>query len=167
VKLTDAGTLLAERARPILRQIELLRREIGRQAFSQVSVALPLSLQRRVSMPFALRIAKELSHVALRVYEGMDPGNTVPNTSRFHPRFDQVVAPFRQLVRDSSPINRKPIEKRSHAVEFPDRTSGHQVSQMPPTELLRTTGLWSEAVTDSLSGCIRARLCENSEKPKD
>jgi hypothetical protein len=118
-----------------------------------------------VSNPCRIRAALE-HDTGAPLFEGMDPGNTVPNTSRFHPRFDQLVAPFRQLVRDSSPINRKPIEKRSHAVEFPDRTSGHQVSQMPPTELLRTTGLWSEVVTDALSGCIRARLCENSENPR-
>lgn len=71
VRLTDAGSLLAERARPILRQIELLRGEMGRLAISQVAIALPPSLQRRVSIPFSLLVVQDLPHIALRVYEGM------------------------------------------------------------------------------------------------
>ncbi|WP_167752920.1 LysR family transcriptional regulator [Pusillimonas caeni] len=70
VRLTDAGLILANGARPILRQAELLRAEIGRQVKTQVSIGLPFSMNKLVTAPFASRELDRESPVSLRIYEG-------------------------------------------------------------------------------------------------
>ena len=70
VKTTEAGALLVSRARPILRQAELLRDELGRRAHAQVSIGLPFSMHRLVTAPFAAGEIRSQSTVSLRVYEG-------------------------------------------------------------------------------------------------
>lgn len=68
---TDAGQQLAERAQPILRQLELLRDEIGKTAVSQVALAMPYSMRIPVTAPFIERLAVEAPHINLRLHEGM------------------------------------------------------------------------------------------------
>lgn len=70
VKLSDAGMMLASRARPILRQIELLKEDIGRQTHAQVSIGLPFSMQRMITAPFAAAQLQAEPNLMLRVYEG-------------------------------------------------------------------------------------------------
>lgn len=70
VKLTEAGTLLYNGARPLLRQAELLRDELGREARTQVSIGLPFSMHRLVTAPFAAAEIPSRSAVSLRIYEG-------------------------------------------------------------------------------------------------
>ena len=41
VKLTDAGKLLHERVRPLLRQFQVLKEQVGEEAAGQVAVGLP------------------------------------------------------------------------------------------------------------------------------
>lgn len=69
VKLTEAGVTLANGVRPILRQAELLRDEIGRQVKTQVAIGLPFSMNRLVTAPFAAHEIKTQSSISLRVYE--------------------------------------------------------------------------------------------------
>ncbi len=68
---TDAGQQLAERAQPILRQLDLLRDEVGKTAVSQVALAMPFSMQNPVTVPFIERLAADASHINLRLHEGM------------------------------------------------------------------------------------------------
>lgn len=70
VRLTEAGVALVNGARPILRQAELLRAEIGRQVKTQVAIGLPFSMNRLVTAPFASDHLRAGSPVSLRVYEG-------------------------------------------------------------------------------------------------
>ena len=70
VRLTEAGVALVNGARPILRQAELLRAEIGRQVKTQVAIGLPFSMNRLVTAPFASDHLRAESAVSLRVYEG-------------------------------------------------------------------------------------------------
>lgn len=70
VKLTEAGVMLNHGAPAILRQAELLRDEIGRQASTQVSIGLPFSMNRLITAPFAAEAIKKRSAISLRVYEG-------------------------------------------------------------------------------------------------
>jgi LysR family nitrogen assimilation transcriptional regulator len=72
IRLTDAGQLLLDRARPILRQLNLLRDEIGQKASAQVALAMPASMQRLVTAPFAEEIVRQHPHLTLRVYEGIN-----------------------------------------------------------------------------------------------
>lgn len=70
VKLTEAGTLLYNGARPLLRQAELLRDKLGREARAQVSIGLPFSMHRLITAPFASAEIQSRSAVSLRIYEG-------------------------------------------------------------------------------------------------
>jgi len=71
VQPTDAGQQLIERAQPILRQLNLLRDEIGRSAVSQVALAMPYSLRHLVTAPFIETLAGEAPNIILRLHEGM------------------------------------------------------------------------------------------------
>lgn len=68
---TDAGRQLADRAQPILRQLNLLRDEIGRKATTQVALGMPFSLRALVTVPVVERLAREAPNLSLRVHEGM------------------------------------------------------------------------------------------------
>lgn len=70
VTLTEAGTKLVKGARPLLRQAELLREDIGQQIHAQVSVGLPFSMHRLITTPFAAGEIRRQTTVSLRVYEG-------------------------------------------------------------------------------------------------
>ena len=72
VRPTDAGILLAERARPILRQLDILKDEIGQKAAARIAIAVPFSLRRAVTVPFVGEIAASQPHIRLRVFEGMN-----------------------------------------------------------------------------------------------
>jgi LysR family transcriptional regulator, nitrogen assimilation regulatory protein len=72
IRLSDAGAVLAERSGRILREMQILREEIGRKAVTQVALAMPSSMQRLVTAPFAQQIVSEQPHIRLRVYEGIN-----------------------------------------------------------------------------------------------
>ena len=72
VRTTAAGEVLVERVRPILRQLNALRNEIGAKASSQVTFGMPSSMQRLVTAPFVCQIAQDKPHVSLHVHEGLN-----------------------------------------------------------------------------------------------
>lgn len=72
VRTTDAGQLLLERVQPILRQLHLLRDEIGQKASTQVTLGMPASMQRVVTGPFAEEIIRHQPQIRMRVYEGIN-----------------------------------------------------------------------------------------------
>lgn len=72
IRTTDAGQLLLERVQPVLRQLHLLRDEIGQKASSQVTLGMPSSMQRVVTAPFADEILRNQPHIRMRVYEGIN-----------------------------------------------------------------------------------------------
>lgn len=59
VQLTEAGTLLRERARPILRQLTNLIEQVGDRASGQLSVGVPPSWQFLFTSKFVARLKKE------------------------------------------------------------------------------------------------------------
>lgn len=72
VRLTDAGQMLADRARPVLRELEVLRADVGERGSSQFNLALPFSFQSLVAAPFAEHIMKAFPATTLRIYEGIN-----------------------------------------------------------------------------------------------
>ncbi len=72
IRPTDAGLLLAQRARPILRQLNLLKDEVSQKASAQVTLAVPFSLRQVLTVPFTVETAKTQPHVRLRLFEGMN-----------------------------------------------------------------------------------------------
>lgn len=70
-RLTEAGQMLASRARPLLRDANLLREEVGRKSAKMVSFAMPSSLNRLVTTPAIQAITTRHPTYSLHVYEGV------------------------------------------------------------------------------------------------
>lgn len=70
VTLTEAGELLADRAGPILRQLTLLKEQVGDKAAGQLAIGLPASWHHQFTADFIARGIVEMPGVKLRVYEG-------------------------------------------------------------------------------------------------
>ena len=71
VHMTDAGTLLAHRVRPLLRQFTVLREQVGEQAAGQLAIGTPSAWQVLFTGPFIETLANEHPGIRLRVYEGL------------------------------------------------------------------------------------------------
>ncbi len=72
VRVTDAGQMLADRARPLLRELQVLQADVGKRASSQFNLALPFAFQSLVAAPFAEHILRSAPETTLRVYEGIN-----------------------------------------------------------------------------------------------
>ncbi|WP_075790677.1 LysR family transcriptional regulator [Massilia putida] len=70
VTLTEAGELLAGRARPILRQLSILKEQVGEQATGLLSIGIPPSWHHVFTEDYAARIISGSPGVKLRIYEG-------------------------------------------------------------------------------------------------
>lgn len=70
VQLTEAGTLLLERARPVLRQLARLVEQVGDRAAGQLSVGVPPSWQHMFTSNYIARLVEQYPEVSLRVHEG-------------------------------------------------------------------------------------------------
>ncbi|WP_050460642.1 LysR family transcriptional regulator [Herbaspirillum autotrophicum] len=70
VQLTEAGQLLADRARPILRQLSILKEQMGEHATGLLSIGIPPSWHQVFTQEFAARIITNAPGIKLRVYEG-------------------------------------------------------------------------------------------------
>lgn len=71
VRLTEAGELLCDRARPLLRQFTILKEQVGERAAGQLSVGTPPAWQRSFTAPFAAAVAARHPGVRLRIFEGV------------------------------------------------------------------------------------------------
>lgn len=72
IRLTDAGQVLADRARPLLRQFQALKDDIGDKSLRQVNLATPLSMQRILTAPFSEHVLRDRPDISMRVYEGIN-----------------------------------------------------------------------------------------------
>lgn len=71
VQLTEAGMLLRERARPILRQLSSLIEQVGDRAAGQLSIGVPPAWQYLFTSKFVGRLIKKYPSISLRVHEGV------------------------------------------------------------------------------------------------
>lgn len=93
VRLTDAGKLLADRARPLLRQFAILKEQVGERAAGQLSVGIPPSWHQVFTSAFVAKLLDEYPGIMLRMYEG------VSNLLREHllaGLLDLCIVPFDQ-----------------------------------------------------------------------
>lgn len=68
---TDAGRLLADRVRPLLRQFAWVREQVGASAAGQVAIGVPPSWQAVFTAPLVERLLAEHPSVVPRVHEGV------------------------------------------------------------------------------------------------
>lgn len=71
VQLTEAGRLLTERGRPLLRQFSILKEQVGETASGQLALGIPASWHRIFTVPFATRMAMESAGLKLRIHEAV------------------------------------------------------------------------------------------------
>lgn len=71
VVLTESGKLLADRARPILRQFAILKEQVGETAAGQVSIGIPSSWQQVFTAPMVVHMTTSYPGLALRIHEGV------------------------------------------------------------------------------------------------
>ncbi|RQU15164.1 LysR family transcriptional regulator [Burkholderia cenocepacia] len=71
VQLTEPGTLLVERARPILRQLTSLIEQVGDRAAGQLAIGIAPSWRNLFTSNFVARLVADYPGVRLRVHEGV------------------------------------------------------------------------------------------------
>lgn len=71
VDLTDAGKMLSDRARPLIRQLTILKEQVGEKASGQLAIGTPPAWQQVVTSPFVEKLSGRHPAIALRVYEGV------------------------------------------------------------------------------------------------
>jgi len=71
VTLTEAGKLLTDRARPLLRQFSILKDQVGEMASGQLSVGIPTSWQKVFTSRFVGTLVQQRPEIKLRVHEGV------------------------------------------------------------------------------------------------
>lgn len=109
VKLNEAGELLADRSRPLLRQLSILKEQVGEHAAGQLAIGLPTSWQFVFTSPFSRKIIEEYPTIKLRVYEG------VSHTIKEHMHaglLDFTITPYEQSTTEGfpqTPLIREPL----------------------------------------------------------
>lgn len=91
VLLTDAGKLLADRARPLLRQFAILQEQVGEMAAGQVAIGIPTSWQHVFTSPLVERMTQQFPGVTMRVHEGV---SNVLRDYMFAGLLDLCIVPF-------------------------------------------------------------------------
>ncbi|ROT44101.1 LysR family transcriptional regulator [Pusillimonas sp. NJUB218] len=71
VVLTEAGKVLADRARPLLRQFSLIKEQVGEKAAGHLAIGIPQAWQHVFTSPFVCALSQLYPHVSLRVFEGV------------------------------------------------------------------------------------------------
>src|SRR5690606_21931196 len=71
VSLTEAGKLLADRARPLLRQFAVLKDQVGETASGQLAMGMPTSWQKVFTSRFASTMVRQHPEIKLRVHQGV------------------------------------------------------------------------------------------------
>lgn len=71
VKLTESGRLLADRARPLLRQLNHLKEEVADTASGHLSIGIPPSWRNVFTSRFLHTLLEQQAGIKLRVHEGV------------------------------------------------------------------------------------------------
>lgn len=71
VQLTEAGQLLADRVRPLLRQFSLIKEQVGERAAGQLALGTPPAWQHVFTADFVRSLIHAHPGIAVRVHEGM------------------------------------------------------------------------------------------------
>lgn len=71
VKLTDSGKLLADKARPLLRQLSVIKEQVGEIAAGQLSIGIPPSWNQVFTTRYLSQLVRRHPDIKLRVHEGV------------------------------------------------------------------------------------------------
>tara|TARA_A100000171_G_scaffold27864_1_gene25925 strand:- start:33 stop:992 length:960 start_codon:yes stop_codon:yes gene_type:complete len=71
VKLTDSGKLLADKARPLLRQLSIIKEQVGEMAAGQLAIGIPPSWNQVFTTGYISQLVQRHPDIKLRVHEGV------------------------------------------------------------------------------------------------
>jgi len=114
VQLTEAGELLLERARPILRQLTRLVEQVGDRAAGQLSIGVPPSWQFLFTSKYVARLVTQYPSISLRVHEGV---SHALREDMHAGMLDLAIVPFEGASPNGyihTPIIREPLVLISH-----------------------------------------------------
>lgn len=122
VQLTDAGRLLADRARPLLSQFSLLKEQLG-ETSGQVAFGIPPSWQEVFTSELIKKIMIDSPGVTLRIHEGV---SHVLKEHMIAGLLDLCIIPFA-----SSPLNGY---TQTNLVREPLVLVGHKSAKLNPQD---------------------------------
>ena len=93
VKLTDAGKLLADRVRPLLRQFSILKAQVGERAAGLLSLGIPPSWQEVFTPSFLATLLGDYPNVSLKIFENV---SHILRDQLLAGSLDLAVVPFEQ-----------------------------------------------------------------------
>lgn len=96
VQVTDAGRLLSDRVRPLLRQFTMLKEQVGEHAAGLLSIGIPPAWHHLLTVHFVERLTAHNPGISLRMYEGV---SNVLREYMFGRLLDLAIVPY-----DHSPI---------------------------------------------------------------
>ena len=136
VQLTDAGKLLSDRARPLLRQFTMLKAQIGEQAAGQLAIGIPPTWQRAFTSTFAERMIDQYPNVTLRLHEGV---SHVLRDYMFAGLLDLCIVPFDTLPAAGyrqTPMMREPLVLVGSVAAELDPAEGIPISRLDGVKLV-------------------------------
>jgi LysR family nitrogen assimilation transcriptional regulator len=135
VRLTEAGSRLCERARPLLREIALLQEELSGQVTGNVALGMPPSWRQMITAPLVKRLVSESPRLAVRVYEGIN------NVLRDYMSAGTVdVGVIAYSVPEVSQFSRLPLV-REPLLLVGDRKAGLEAGDPVPLSRLRNANI--------------------------
>jgi len=115
VRITDAGRLLSDRARPLLRQFAILKEQVGEKASGQLTIGIPPSWRGIFTLRLVARLVDEYPGLALRVYEGV---SNLLREYLYAGLLDLCIVPFESSPPSGylqNPLVREPLVLVGHA----------------------------------------------------
>lgn len=136
VHLTDSGKLLADRARPLLRQFSVLKEQVGEKAAGQLTIGIPPSWHNVFTLGWTSRVVDQYPGVTLRVFEGV---SHVLSDYMFAGLLDLAIVPFDPDTRSGyrqTPLVREPLVLVGNPEEGLDRDDPVAVSRINGVRLI-------------------------------
>ena len=136
VKLTEAGQVLNERGRPLLRQFALLKEQVSEKAVGQFTLGTPPAWYALVTSPFIEMFASQHPSVKLRIQEGL---SHLLHDAMAAGSLDMAVVPFRHLPMagyTQMALVREPVVVTGHAKMDLDPAQPVTLSQLAGAPLI-------------------------------
>jgi LysR family transcriptional regulator, nitrogen assimilation regulatory protein len=136
VQLTDSGKLLADRARPLLRQFTILKEQVGEKAAGQLTIGIPPSWHNVFTLGWTTRVVAQYPGVSLRVYEGV---SHVLSDYMFAGLLDLAIVPFDPESRSEyrqTPLVREQLVLVGNIKEGLERDDPVAVSRLDGVKLI-------------------------------
>lgn len=136
VQLTDAGELLSQRVRPLMRQFHLLKEQVGEKAAGQLALGTPPAWQHLFTSHLAQAMVERYPGIALRVFEGV---SNVLRDYMYSRLLDLAIVPYQPTPvagYTQTPLVREPLVLVGPAQRGPQHGEAVPVSALDGLKLV-------------------------------